>query len=213
MEIESGGNWARVSLSGEIDMHWVETHQEQIDRLCDGQLAHVVLDLEAVTFMDSTGFGLIARLCHNCRAKDGFVYILRPSETVLKAMEIVGLTQVSNVVIADTPAKVAHVDQHFATFEAVNPSGLRSGLRLLRPPQDVARPPSVYPARSAGKQCRDHSLERPGGPTRGLQPPVRPRPPPRSGPNRICLDRTPPDGSSVGKARKFLPVTGLLGSQ
>ena len=84
-----------------------------------GEPAHVVLDLEAVTFMDSTGFGLIARLCHNCRAKDGFVYILRPSPTGLKGMEVVGLTQVSNVVIADTAAKVAHVDQHFAALEAV----------------------------------------------------------------------------------------------
>lgn len=119
MEIESGGNWARVFLSGDIDVHWLETHQEQIDRLCNSKPAHVVVDLEAVTFMDSTGLGLIARLCHNCRAKDGFVYILRPSKTVLKGMEIVGLTQVSRLVIADTGAKVAHVDQHVPVADAV----------------------------------------------------------------------------------------------
>ena len=34
MEIESGGNWARMFLSGDIDVSWMETHQEQIDRLC-----------------------------------------------------------------------------------------------------------------------------------------------------------------------------------
>ena len=118
MEIESGGNWARVSLSDDIDLHWLETHQEQIDRLCDARFAHVVLDMEAVTFMDSSGLGLIARLCHYCRAQDGFVYILRPSETIVNAMECVGLTQVSQVVIADTTTKVAHINQHFATADA-----------------------------------------------------------------------------------------------
>ena len=59
MEIESGGNWARVFLSGGIDMSWLETHQEQIDRLCDSTPIHVVVDLEAVTFMDTTGLALI----------------------------------------------------------------------------------------------------------------------------------------------------------
>jgi anti-sigma B factor antagonist len=117
MKVESGGNWARVSLCGEIDMQWLETHQEQIERLCDARFAHVVLDMDAVTFMDSSGMGLIARLCHYCKDQEGFVYILRPSETILKAMDSVGLTQVSQVVIADTTPKVAHVDQHFATAD------------------------------------------------------------------------------------------------
>lgn len=117
MEIEWGDDWARIALLGDIDLAWVATHEERLSGLFTDEPAHVLLDLGAVTFMDSTGFGLIARLCHMCRAKDGFVYILKPSDTVLKGMEIVGLTRANQIVIAETSEKVAHVSQHFAALE------------------------------------------------------------------------------------------------
>ena len=120
MEIESSGNWVRASLAGEIDMYWLQSQREQVDRLCDEQFAHVVLDLEAVTFMDSTGLGLIARLCTLCRPRNGCVYVVRPNETVLKALEIVGLTEQSGVEIAETAAKAAIVDQRWTESKVSN---------------------------------------------------------------------------------------------
>jgi len=117
MEIEWGDSWARVTLSGDVDLQWIETHEEALNDLCDDAPAHILLDLEAVTFMDSSGFGLMARLCHSCRAKDGFVYILRPSGPVLMGMETVGLTRVNQIVIADTTEKVSHISQHFTALE------------------------------------------------------------------------------------------------
>jgi len=116
MEIEWGTNWARVVLSGEIDMAWAEQHQDKFDCLCEDGPTSVVVDLEAVTFLDSTGLGLIARLCHVCRAAGGSVYIVKPSENVLKAMEIVGLTQVSQIVIAKTPEEIAEVNGQLAAI-------------------------------------------------------------------------------------------------
>jgi len=109
MEIECGVDWASISLSGDIDMAWAEQHRHAFDRLCEGGNTSVVVDLEAVTFLDSTGLGLIARLCEGCRARGGSVYVVKPSRTVLQAMECVGLTQVSQIVIADSPAEIAAV--------------------------------------------------------------------------------------------------------
>lgn len=118
MEIELGVNWARIVLSGDVDIAWVEHHQDKFDRLCEDNNTSVVVDLEAVTFMDSTGLGLIARLCHVCRVHGGSVYIIKPSRTVRKAMESVGLTRVSQVVIADTSEEIAAVGEH---LEAITP--------------------------------------------------------------------------------------------
>jgi anti-sigma B factor antagonist len=106
MRIESGNNWARVFLSGDVDMAWVEQHQDEFDSLCRDEPATVVLDLEAVTFMDSTGFGLIAKLSKTCRANGGKVYIYKPSAMVLTAIDTLGLAQVAGIVIARCPEEL-----------------------------------------------------------------------------------------------------------
>ena len=120
MEIESDANWARVTLSGDIDLHWVEQHQEDIEGLCTDGPTSVALDLAGVTFMDSTGLGLISRLCHVCGDNDGHVYVISPSKMVRTSMEIVGLMQTSRVVMVETPEEVAATD---ALFTAIDPQG------------------------------------------------------------------------------------------
>ena len=109
-----GNRWLRIELVGEIDLAWYEDHRADIETALEDCPPLVIFDVEHVSFMDSTGLGLIARMCQHCRPKDGFVYILKPSATVYKAMDIVGLTRASGIVIADTAAKVADVDQQWA---------------------------------------------------------------------------------------------------
>jgi len=98
MDIELGDDWARVVLSGEIDTVWVENHQARFDAMCEDKPSIIVLDLEAVTFMDSTGFGLIAKLCRLCQ-DHGNVYLANADAQVLTVLNLLGLADIPQLTV------------------------------------------------------------------------------------------------------------------
>ena len=92
MNVDLAENWLQLSLSGEIDMAWMEQHQDKIDALCEELPEVIVVDVQAVTFMDSTGLGLLARLVHECSPHPpGAVYLVGPSPVVVKSLQAIGL--------------------------------------------------------------------------------------------------------------------------
>ena len=62
----------RVMLSGEIDEYASRTLREKLDRLIDEkQPSRLVLDLSGVSFVDSTGLGLIFGRYKKLNARGG----------------------------------------------------------------------------------------------------------------------------------------------
>ena len=81
----------QIELFGEVDM----ARQGQLGRLLDDfkdSGAHdVVVDLRAVTFMDSTGLGFLATLVRQVKQGDGKVEIVGARGPVRRVIEISGL--------------------------------------------------------------------------------------------------------------------------
>ena len=102
-DIERGPSWALARLSGEIDMTWVETQQESITKFFEDCPSLVVVDLEPVTFMDSTGLGWLTRCITACQANNGKVIVVGPNDSVRRTIEIAGLDQ--HLTIVDTSAE------------------------------------------------------------------------------------------------------------
>ena len=88
---------ARFTLSGEIDAAWMADNQHRIADLLEPRPQRVVVDLEEVTFMDSTGLNLLARCLKATTPQKGEVAVLNPSPMVRKILAITGLDQVVTV--------------------------------------------------------------------------------------------------------------------
>ena len=82
---------------GELDIQTTGKLREALrDCARDGH-TDVVVDLGAVTFMDSSGLGVLVGGLKNARAHHGSLGLVRPSPSVLKILTITGLTKVFEV--------------------------------------------------------------------------------------------------------------------
>ena len=84
-DIEGGRIFA---LSGELD---VNTSQGLADRLTGRPGSLVVLDLSQLTFVDSSGIGAIHAARRLAIKDGGTLVVCRPSQQVLRVLEITGL--------------------------------------------------------------------------------------------------------------------------
>jgi anti-sigma B factor antagonist len=64
------------------------------------QPAHRVLDLDlsSVTFLDSSGLGVLVALHKTLRARDGQVRLLKPAPNVLQVLELTRLHRIFEIV-------------------------------------------------------------------------------------------------------------------
>lgn len=89
--IEQGEGWARLQLSGEIDMSALSGADEVVARLLEGHPRKVIVDLSEVDFMDSSGIGVIAMLVRGQRDTGGVVEVVDAKPIVIRAIETCGL--------------------------------------------------------------------------------------------------------------------------
>lgn len=83
-----------VVVGGEIDVYTAPKLREQIVDLVGGGAYHLVVDMEAVEFLDSTGLGVLVGGLKRVRAHDGSLKLVCTQERILKIFRITGLTKV-----------------------------------------------------------------------------------------------------------------------
>jgi anti-anti-sigma factor len=87
-----------VVLAGEIDIVTVEELKRRVAEL-DAQLpAHVVFDLAAVAFIDSSGINALVQSIRKIEAAGGTGVLASPSREARRVFDIIGLSQVVSVV-------------------------------------------------------------------------------------------------------------------
>jgi anti-anti-sigma factor len=89
------GRRARLVLSGELDMGARFQAEQALDRLLEEPVEHLVVDLGEVTFLDSSGMGLILEVDERAR-QQGFNLRLLPARRpeVQRVFELAGLADV-----------------------------------------------------------------------------------------------------------------------
>lgn len=84
-------------LVGELDEHSAEFVRRKIDAmLTSREYSSVVLDLSRLSFMDSTGIGVIIGRYKIVRKQGKTVYVKNPSPTVDKIFKMSGLYEIIN---------------------------------------------------------------------------------------------------------------------
>jgi anti-sigma B factor antagonist len=83
-----------IALSGEVDLYTApEFKQQLIDAVAEGA-KHVVVDLSATTFIDSTTLGVLVGGVRRLREHDGDLSLVCSDRNITKIFEITGLDQV-----------------------------------------------------------------------------------------------------------------------
>ena len=81
-----------VWLSGELDHHAARSLREQVDATIERSTATTLrLDFSGVTFMDSSGIGLIMGRYRLMAARGGRLLVIGASERLLRVMKLAGL--------------------------------------------------------------------------------------------------------------------------
>jgi len=90
-----------VAVGGEIDVYTAPKLRDKITELVGDGHYHLVVDLEAVEFLDSTGLGVLVGGLKKVRSYDGSLRLVCTQERLLKIFRITGLAKV--FVIMDAP--------------------------------------------------------------------------------------------------------------
>ena len=93
LEYASGTLIAKIK--GEIDHHTSNSLREILDQeLLEKNIKNLILDFNEVTFMDSSGIGVIVGRYKKINALGGKMMIIRTSEQVDKILELSGIKKI-----------------------------------------------------------------------------------------------------------------------
>lgn len=83
-----------IFLHGEIDDSYAEELRNKIDELTRGQIKKAVFDFKGVTFMDSTGIGILLGRYKLLKARGIPIFIANPQSVVDRVFSLSGIYQI-----------------------------------------------------------------------------------------------------------------------
>ena len=91
--ITVGSECALIRVGGEIDVYTASQLREAVVDLISNGVSHVIADLRAVEFLDSTGLGAIVGGHKRLRTIDGSLILAASPDRILRLFRITGLDQ------------------------------------------------------------------------------------------------------------------------
>src|SRR5450755_3471827 len=86
-----------VDVEGEIDVYTAPRLRELLIELVNSSQYQLVVNMEKVEFLDSTGLGVLVGGLKRVRAHDGSLDLVCTQERILKIFRITGLTKVFGI--------------------------------------------------------------------------------------------------------------------
>lgn len=87
-----------AGLKGELDHHTSEDVRKKIDQqYYNNNLLNIILDLRSLSFMDSSGIGLIMGRYKNCVDRKGNLSIISTNPYIDRILKMSGLLRIINI--------------------------------------------------------------------------------------------------------------------
>jgi anti-sigma B factor antagonist len=94
LDVSKAGSHSLVDVKGEIDVYTAPKLREKLIELVSEGSYDVVVNLEGVDFLDSTGLGVLVGALKRVKAHDGSLSLVCTQDKILKIFKITGLTKV-----------------------------------------------------------------------------------------------------------------------
>ena len=94
---ETHSPYTVLAVKGEVDVYTAPRLREKLVELVSQDKLQVIVDLEGVDFLDSTGLGVLVGGLKRLRSHDGDLGLVCSQPRVLKVFEITGLTKVFEI--------------------------------------------------------------------------------------------------------------------
>ncbi len=91
------GDGGILTLRGEIDVYTAPRLREGILDLVEQGATGIVVDMEGVEFLDSTGLGVLVEGLKRAQAKDATISLVVTHDKILKVFDITGLSKVFSI--------------------------------------------------------------------------------------------------------------------
>jgi anti-sigma B factor antagonist len=86
---ESTSDSHRIAPAGELDIATVPLLDAAFDEVASDDGLRIILDLTAISFIDSTGIQLLLKLCERCNGSERLTIV--PSAPIERLLDITGL--------------------------------------------------------------------------------------------------------------------------
>ena len=86
-----------IAVGGEIDVYTAPKLRDQITELVAAGRTSLIIDLENVDFLDSTGLGVLVGGLKKVRAEEGSMSLICNQDRLLKIFRITGLAKVFTI--------------------------------------------------------------------------------------------------------------------
>jgi anti-sigma B factor antagonist len=97
LETRQAGDRTVVTVGGEIDVYTAPKLRDKITELVNAGHHALVIDMEKVEFLDSTGLGVLVGGLKKVRAQDGSMELVCSQDRLLKIFRITGLAKVFTI--------------------------------------------------------------------------------------------------------------------
>lgn len=88
---------AVVTPSGEIDVYSSPQFRQEVTGLLEGGVTRIIVDLNEIDYMDSTGVGVLMALSRRVAERKGELRLVCRSARLLRIFELTGLKKVFDI--------------------------------------------------------------------------------------------------------------------
>jgi anti-sigma B factor antagonist len=97
-----------IEVGGEIDVYTAPKLREKLISLVEAGSYQLIVNMEGVEFLDSTGLGVLVGGLKRVRAQDGWIDLICTQSRILRIFKITGLNKVFNIYDTVPEAIAAH---------------------------------------------------------------------------------------------------------
>ncbi len=94
LETSAHGNTSVISLRGEIDVYTAPRLRQALIDLVSGGATDIVVDMDKVDFLDSTGLGVLVGGLKRVKSNEGDLRLVVTQDRIMKIFDITGLSKV-----------------------------------------------------------------------------------------------------------------------
>lgn len=97
LQTRQSGEVTVLAVTGEIDVYTAPKLRDRVAQLVSEGHHHLLVDMEGVDFLDSTGLGVLVGGLKKVRSQDGSMEIVCTQDRLLKIFRITGLAKVFTI--------------------------------------------------------------------------------------------------------------------